>query len=491
MLLGRYAEGGDALSRALARPGGSAAARATAYSALGAQQWYQCDLSGMGETVTAALSTAREAGDPRSLGRAHQLSLLFNIHVDPAAANTAFEIALPLAQQADDLFVVADLHCDRVMLAMRADDIPDAMAWVHRSHDLTQATGNEWVAGWDLALEAVVAIRRGDLVRADAAGESSIPLCRAIGEAGGIGFGTAALAEARLLAGAPQRALSLVDAVLPECVAAAAYVALPWLMTIRGRALSALGDPSAPAALAEAMGVAREVEDPWQLVQCGIALARARVAAGESVGDLLAEIRGWGSVLGSAWVPAVADHLAGLATAEHGEAEDLQHAALARHVEHGYALDVVDCLEALAACAAAQESWPEAVRLLAATAHRRAQLGYLHGRSDLEIAARAALGELEFAAVWAEAESLDVEATLAYATRARGQRKRPSSGWASLTPMEHDVARLAARGLTNAEIGTKLFIAAGTAKVHLSNIYTKLNLANRAQLTAEVMRRQA
>jgi DNA-binding CsgD family transcriptional regulator len=78
---------------------------------------------------------------------------------------------------------------------------------------------------------------------------------------------------------------------------------------------------------------------------------------------------------------------------------------------------------------------------------------------------------------------------VAYASRARGERKRPSSGWASLTPTELDVARLAAEGLSNAEIGAKLFIAPGTAKVHLHHLYVKLNLANRAQLTAEVTRR--
>ena len=44
---------------------------------------------------------------------------------------------------------------------------------------------------------------------------------------------------------------------------------------------------------------------------------------------------------------------------------------------------------------------------------------------------------------------------------------------------------LAAQGLSNAEIGEKLFITAGTAKVHLSNIYRKLGVANRAQLAAQ------
>lgn len=86
---------------------------------------------------------------------------------------------------------------------------------------------------------------------------------------------------------------------------------------------------------------------------------------------------------------------------------------------------------------------------------------------------------------------MSIEAAVAYATRARGERKRPSSGWASLTPTEIEVAHLAAQGLSNPEIARKLFIAVGTTKIHLSNIYAKLGVANRTQLTAELTRRAA
>jgi DNA-binding CsgD family transcriptional regulator len=71
-----------------------------------------------------------------------------------------------------------------------------------------------------------------------------------------------------------------------------------------------------------------------------------------------------------------------------------------------------------------------------------------------------------------------------------GERKRPSSGWSSLTPTELEIARLAAQGKTNAEIGRTLFITAGTAKAHLSHIYAKLDVANRAGLAAQVTRRK-
>jgi DNA-binding CsgD family transcriptional regulator len=268
-------------------------------------------------------------------------------------------------------------------------------------------------------------------------------------------------------------------------------------MTTRARALWALGHPDARAALEEAAGLAREVGDPWQHAQAALPLARFLVTAGDlaPVEALLAEARASGAVLGSPWVSATADHAAGLLAAAQGEpdrAEDLHHAALATHAERRYPLGIIDSLEALAAVAAGQESWAEATRLLAATAARREELGYRHDRAlaaPAEAAARAGLGDEAFEAAWAEGDALTIEAAVAYASRARGERNRPSSGWASLTPTELDVARLAAEGLSNAEIGAKLFISAGTAKVHLHHIYAKLNLANRAQLTAEVTRR--
>jgi hypothetical protein len=51
---------------------------------------------------------------------------------------------------------------------------------------------------------------------------------------------------------------------------------------------------------------------------------------------------------------------------------------------------------------------------------------------------------------------------VAYARRARGSRKRPTTGWDSLTPTELQVVELAAQGFTNPEIGRRLFIGAGT-----------------------------
>ena len=71
-----------------------------------------------------------------------------------------------------------------------------------------------------------------------------------------------------------------------------------------------------------------------------------------------------------------------------------------------------------------------------------------------------------------------------YTRRARGRRGRPASGWASLTPTEQSVVRLAADGLSNPDIGSRLFMSRGTVKTHLSHVYAKLGVTNRTELAA-------
>jgi DNA-binding CsgD family transcriptional regulator len=80
---------------------------------------------------------------------------------------------------------------------------------------------------------------------------------------------------------------------------------------------------------------------------------------------------------------------------------------------------------------------------------------------------------------------------VAYVRRARGSRKRPSGGWESLTPTELEVAHHAAAGLTNPEIGQRMFISRGTVKIHLSHVYAKLGVRNRSELTAQASQRSA
>jgi DNA-binding CsgD family transcriptional regulator len=70
----------------------------------------------------------------------------------------------------------------------------------------------------------------------------------------------------------------------------------------------------------------------------------------------------------------------------------------------------------------------------------------------------------------------------------RGERKRPTSGWGSLTPTERDVVRLVSEGLANKDIATQLFVSPRTVQTHLTHVYTKLGLTSRVQLVQEAAR---
>ena len=57
-----------------------------------------------------------------------------------------------------------------------------------------------------------------------------------------------------------------------------------------------------------------------------------------------------------------------------------------------------------------------------------------------------------------------------------------SAAGAELTVQEAQVAKLAREGLSNPEIGARLYISARTAEYHLSKVFTKLNITSRIQL---------
>ena len=104
-------------------------------------------------------------------------------------------------------------------------------------------------------------------------------------------------------------------------------------------------------------------------------------------------------------------------------------------------------------------------------------------------AVRAALGDRDFDEAWAEGAALSTEEAIAYAQRGRGERKRPASGWASLTPTERDVVRLVGEGLGNKDVAARLFVSPRTVESHLTHVYTKLGLSSRVQLAQEAARR--
>lgn len=68
----------------------------------------------------------------------------------------------------------------------------------------------------------------------------------------------------------------------------------------------------------------------------------------------------------------------------------------------------------------------------------------------------------------------------------RGNRTRAVTGWTSLTGSERAVAELIAEGLTNRQIGARLFISPHTVNNHLRRAFQKLDVSTRAGLAAKV-----
>jgi DNA-binding CsgD family transcriptional regulator len=65
--------------------------------------------------------------------------------------------------------------------------------------------------------------------------------------------------------------------------------------------------------------------------------------------------------------------------------------------------------------------------------------------------------------------------------RATGEtaRKRSVDTNRDLTPREAQIATMASEGLSNVEIGTRLFISAHTVEYHLRMVFTKLEINSR------------
>jgi predicted ATPase/DNA-binding CsgD family transcriptional regulator len=235
-------------------------------------------------------------------------------------------------------------------------------------------------------------------------------------------------------------------------------------------------------------------------VLAGLACATAVVGEASAATAAIAEARALLGGRRQAITLATLGHAEAILAWHRGElarAEHLARTAVLDWYQGRDMIDVCDGLELLGVLAAARGRPADAGRLLAVAAQARPGLGYLTPgfATDRRAAARAAgdasraLGEELYAQAWAQGQALTLDEAVTLASRHGGGRKRPAAGWASLTPAELEVVRLAGQGLRNDAIAGQLFIAPGTVKAHLSHIFAKLGVTTRAELAARAASR--
>jgi DNA-binding CsgD family transcriptional regulator len=153
------------------------------------------------------------------------------------------------------------------------------------------------------------------------------------------------------------------------------------------------------------------------------------------------------------------------------------------------------CLEGLAMLIAERGEPERAVRLLGASEALLEAVGaplyaQAQDRASYERAVeelRSRLGVEAFGAAWTEGRAMSAEEATDYAleppTEAPEEADASSNYPADLSAREVEVLKLVARGMTNSQIASELYISPRTVNAHLGSIYHKIGSSTRAEAT--------
>jgi predicted ATPase/class 3 adenylate cyclase/DNA-binding NarL/FixJ family response regulator len=490
--------------------------------------WFTAALAQASEAATVRHVEVPPAARARALADRAALEAVQSIHDNMAEAVESIAIARELDDPA--LLVRALAGCG----AIAAFDAEMAPSYFAEALGLARTLGDNWSLSQILAFRAYAAITgEGDGVAARAAGEEGRDVADAIGYVYSSRMCRWCVALVQWweadFTGAIAQFRELVaesEAAHDEMWRVASLVSLGHLLAYVGdtagarTAATAAVDGSADfgefsqgfayAALAVATLAAGDVaasasagETAWKLMKVQPELAVVNVIPLAQValahGDLTVARR-WAddavSVAPGAHLTMALATRARVAIAQNdpGQAERDAHEALTRAAKLQSRWIVADALECLAVVAIGTGSNPEAARLFAAAQAFRDRVGsvrftiYDEDHEASVAALREAMGDEAFEEAWAAGEALSVDEAIAYAQRGRGERKRPSTGWAALTPAELNVVKLVSEGLPNKDVAARLFVSTRTVQAHLSNVYNKLGLRSRVQLAQEASR---
>ncbi|HEY8524552.1 MAG TPA: LuxR C-terminal-related transcriptional regulator [Acidimicrobiales bacterium] len=449
-----------------------------------------------------AIELAEETGDDRALARAYASSLYVSFLGDYERAEERAQRAQHHGAAAGDLFACDYGQLVEAASLMNRDRNDEADALMRDLYERALPRNDRLCASFALSIRMHAAVLGGDVHGGLAMAEEAVRLAEPLNDYFILGTNMVNLAWARGVSGDVAEGRRLIESVARSVGDAGPDVDVLGMAMNWGKLLLWDGDlDRALEQLERALGYGRPISDNWMTIRALPALADAlrRLGRVEEARERAEQGVARGRKLGTPHVVAESlEQLGFLAAADDpSRALALHHEALALRVEHGVRIFVVDSLDAIAALAAEAGSCAEAARLLAASEAARREMGNPRPAIDrdrheaLVAAVRGGLGDEAFAAAEREGAALSLDDAVAYATRARGARQRPPTGWASLTPTEQQVVALVVEGLTNPGIAERMFVSRDTVKTHLSHIYAKLGVANRTELAALAIARQA
>lgn len=327
----------------------------------------------------------------------------------------------------------------------------------------------------------------GDDGRLAAAGREGLAIARACGLASGESMFLSFHAAAQLRHGRVSEAAALLDRAGALADVSGHPLASAHLATQRAFLSLASGDLEASldahgacAALARAMNITLA-----GILHTSVAADIASaLALGERAHQCLDAASAWEQEIGSRFaMVAVARSAVAYDAGDLEAAVECAHDAIALGLETDAELAVLEGLELLAAAWLDRARTDDAARLIGAVDTVRSDRSWVAWPTTAARLAGARSAVLQASpSLYDEGRAMSLRAAASYAQRGRGGRRRPATGWGSLTPSEMRVAELVADGLSNADIAAKLFVTVATVKTHLTHIYAKTGTTSRVQL---------
>jgi DNA-binding CsgD family transcriptional regulator len=300
-----------------------------------------------------------------------------------------------------------------------------------------------------LSQMAAAAVWRGDF----AAAGSLITEAEAVCEATGAGIAPYAALRLAAFRGSRAEAVLLIEATLGQAAAAGQGAVVTWAHWVAATLYNGLGRyQEALAAARQAAGHRLVHLSMWALPE--LVEAAARTGDNRSAGEALDLLADWTQAGQTHWGLGVEARCRALLS-EREAADRLYREAIDRLGRTGMHPEL----------ARAHLLYGEWLRRQRRRTHAREQLRTAHQMLEaigMEGFAQRALRELQAAGGTA--------------------RKRGVTTTAELTAQEAQIGRLAAEGLSNPEIATRLFLSPRTVQYHLSKVFTKLDITSRVQL---------